>query len=420
MANIFLQYVSGFETIYLRYGPNVVLADYNVKKEIGKNILFQNFIREKEKQAETRKLPFRHFLVLPVTRLQRYSLLLDAVYKRTPDDHPDKKDLATVTSTIVQVATNMDERTADSKQQLRLLQIHDQLQYKSAPSNGQQQQKSPQNLPQPSQQQPTVDDLQLLEPGRKLIYEGTVMKRSQLMESNPVHLLLFDHMLIITKPKRSTKQLSAALLSPALPPPLPSHANSTQPLNGLSAVNPPIDYNAYIISKNPIPLNLLHIQGTEGFALGDYTLQQSSSAPGTPSATDSPLSSPIPSKRFKSSPSSNPTPLTLQHIGRHGIEYTVYVDSPQLQIVWKEKIVEAKAQWDKAHLGRNVFGIKCLTDHTFGPSLSAGKILASAPFGQWKRKEWKRPKKADLIIQLVPAENEWLSPARHKDFGWEA
>ncbi|KAI8332877.1 hypothetical protein BC941DRAFT_462781 [Chlamydoabsidia padenii] len=360
MANIFLQYVTGFEAIYLPYGPNVVLADYNIKKEISKNILFQNFIREKEKQAETRKLPFRHFLVLPVTRLQRYSLLLDAVYKRTPDDHPDKKDLESVTSIIVQVAKKVDEQAAASKEQLRLMQIHDQLQFKATSNN--------------------VDDLQLLAPNRRLIYEGTMMKRSQLMESNPVHLFLFDHMLIVTKPKRSSKQVSTLLSSSVSPPPLPSHGTSTLNLNSLSSINPSVDYNAYVISKNPIPLNLLHLQGTEGFALGDYTLIQTSLVPGTSSTMDNPPSSPIPSMRFKSSSSSNPTPLTLQHIGRNGNEYTFYADNSQQQALWKEKIVEAKAQWEKNHLRQNVFGMRCLTDHTFGPSLSAGKILASVPF----------------------------------------
>ncbi|CAO3590148.1 unnamed protein product [Absidia cylindrospora] len=384
VANILLNHIPLFESAYLQYGPNVVLADYMVKQEASKNILFQNFIREKEKQAETRKLPFRHFLVLPVTRLQRYSLLLDAVHKRTPNDQPDKKELEMVTSTIVQMVKRMDQQTAESKRQLRLLQIHDQLEFKTTGNSNSDQQYQQQQ----QQQQWTVTDLQLLSPDRRLIYEGTVTRRSQLMESSTVHLFLFDHMLIITKPKKSNNNKQSLLSSTPPPPPLPSHGggSTSVPINPItSTVNPSVDYYAYVISKSPIPLNLLHIQGTEGFALGDHTLIQShknKSIPGLTIDDSNPLPSPIPSSmRFKSlQGASGPTPFTLCHIGRHGHEYTVYADLPQQQLLWKEHIMQAKAQWENKHHGQHVFGIRCLTDHTFGPSLSAGKVTASMSF----------------------------------------
>ncbi|KAI8092625.1 uncharacterized protein BX664DRAFT_384169 [Halteromyces radiatus] len=379
IGNIFLQHVSRFEAIYLKYGPNVVLADYNVKKEAGGNILFQNFIREKEKQAETRKLPFRHFLVLPVTRLQRYSLLLDAVYKRTPDDHPDKKDLSTVTSILLNVVTQMDRQAAESKRRLRLLQVHDQLQFKQPSNNNgvQSQQSSYQ----------TVDDLQLLVPERQLIYEGTVTRRSQLMESITLHLFLFDHMLIMTKPKRSNKQSSSNVFSSSPPPPLPSHGDISGgfSLAPLSMINPSTDYCSYTISKSPIPLNLLYIQGCEGFVLGDYsttTISSSSSSdhPISESGNNAP-SSPLPSMRFKSNNNgASPTHLTLRHLGRHGDDYVIYTDSSQQQLAWKTHIIQAKAQWEKNHLKNQVFEIQCLTDHTFGSDLSAGKVITTAPF----------------------------------------
>ncbi|SAM07200.1 hypothetical protein [Absidia glauca] len=367
VGDIFLRHVSGFEAAYLKYGPNVVLADYKVKMETSSNILFQNFVREKEKQAETRKLPFRHFMVLPVTRIQRYSLLLDAVIKKTPDDHKDKKDLALVISSIVRVATLMDQQTAISKQQLRILQIHDQIHFKATtpddyPQDEQRQQQEQQRL---QLQEWTVHDLKLLVPDRRLIYEGTVTRRSQ----STLHLLLFDHMLILTKPTRKNDK----------------QATSRSPPGGPSATfDPSVEYSAYRVYKYPIPLSFLHIRGTEGFALRNYTLARSAQEPTSPIISDKtpslPPSSPILPMRFNLTNASSPTPLTLQHIGRYGGEYSVYMDSPAQQLEWKEKIVEAKAQWERNHLARQVLEIRCLTDHTFGPSLSAGKISASVLF----------------------------------------
>ncbi|KAI8336829.1 hypothetical protein BC941DRAFT_353736 [Chlamydoabsidia padenii] len=364
IGDILLRHVSKFEAIYLQYGPNVVLADYKVKMEVSSNILFQNFIREKEKQAETRKLPFRHFLVLPVTRLQRYSLLLDAVLKRTPDDHADKKDLAAVISTIIRVATLMDQQTVISKQQLRILQIHNQIQFKGATQDDQPQEEQPQ-AQQQQQQQWTVDDLKLLDPHRSLIYEGTVTRRSQ----SALHLFLFDHMLVMTKPTRKNDK----------------QAFSRSTSGGISAtsLDPLTEYSGYRVYKYPIPVSLLHVRGTEGFALQDYNLTQASleSSNTVNMSSSIPPSSPIlPTMRFNLTSVSNPTLLTLQHIGRYGGDYPIYVDSPNHQRVWKEKIVEAKALWEKNHLAQQVYEIRCLTDHTFGSSLSSGKVSASVSF----------------------------------------
>jgi hypothetical protein len=388
VGDIFLRHVSGFEAAYLKYGPNVVLADYKVKMETSSNILFQNFIREKEKQAETRKLPFRHFMVLPVTRLQRYSLLLDAVIKRTPDDHNDKKDLALVISSIVRVATLMDQQTAISKQQLRIFQIHDQIHFKTTapddyPQDERRQQQEQQRL---QLQEWTVHDLKLLVPNRRLIYEGTVTRRSQ----STLHLLLFDHMLILTKPTRKNDK----------------QATSRSPPGGPSATfDPSVEYSAYRVYKHPIPLSFLHIRGTEGFALRDYTLAQSAQEPTSPIISDKTLSVPPSSSilpmRFNLTSASNPTPLTLQHIGRYGGEYSVYMDSPSQQMEWKEKIVEAKAQWERNHLARQVLEIRCLTDHTFGPSLSAGKISASVLFGKSSMINDREISLIDLILVIV-------------------
>lgn len=337
--------------------------------ETSSNILFQNFIREKEKQAETRKLPFRHFMVLPVTRLQRYSLLLDAVMKRTPDDHKDKKDLASVISSIVRVATLMDQQSANSKQQLRILQIHNQIHFKMTTTDDypQDEQRPQEEQQQPQTQEWTVDDLKLLAPHRRLIYEGTVTRRSQSI----LHLLLFDHMLILTKPIRKNDK----------------QATSRSPPGGLSsAFDPSTEYSSYRVYKYPIPLSFLHIHGTEGFALRDYTLAPSAQEPTSSLINDKAPSvapsSPILPLRFNLTSAPNPTPLTLQHIGRYGGEYSVYMDSPTQQLEWKEKIVEAKSQWERNHLAKQVFEIRCLTDHTFGPSLSAGKVSASVLFGK--------------------------------------
>ncbi|KAI8377728.1 CNH domain-containing protein [Radiomyces spectabilis] len=213
IGDIFLRHLPKFKDAYTRYGPHVVLAEYAVKKEMGRNILFQNFIHEKQRQAECRKLPFRHFIILPVTRLQRYPLLIGAILKKTADDHPDKQSLLQCADMLKSVASEMDERTAETKNTLRICMINDRIVYK------------------PNE----MHDLRLLATGRKLLHEGILTRRSHMVvETVELHVFLFDHMLVLTKLRKNSA-----------------------------------GEEEYHITKRPIPLELLHVQeATEGFSLG--------------------------------------------------------------------------------------------------------------------------------------------------------
>ena len=50
VGDIILRHVHRFMDAYLKYGPYVVLAEFEAKREAEKNILFQTFVREKEKR----------------------------------------------------------------------------------------------------------------------------------------------------------------------------------------------------------------------------------------------------------------------------------------------------------------------------------------------------------------------------------
>ncbi|GAA5808893.1 hypothetical protein MFLAVUS_002292 [Mucor flavus] len=322
IGDIFLRHIHAFMDVYLKYGPHVVLAEYAAKIESETNMVFKHFIKTKEQLAQCRRLPFRHFIILPVTRLQRYSLLLDAVRKKTPDENPDKIYLGQCIEIIKEIAGEMDRETLVTKNTLRILEINARIRYK------------------PNEQH----QLDLTKPGRKLIFEGNMTRKSHLVvETIELHVFLFDHLLLMTKAKKSAIKDGDV---------------------------------EYVISKVPIPMELLHVQeATEGFSIG---LRNMSSTYNSSTATSAMLSA--------TSPFGASFPILLQHLGRHGADYMLYAENAATRMEWKENIVQAKAKKELADMDKRIFEIRSLSDTTFAGSNylsnahNHGKVTCTVPF----------------------------------------
>lgn len=323
IGDIFLRHIHRFMEAYLKYGPHVVLAEYTAKIEAETNMVFKQFIKTKEQLAQCRRLPFRHFIILPVTRLQRYSLLLGAVLKKTPDDNPDKEYLTQCIEIIKQVAEKMDQGTLVTKNTLRILEIEARIRFKPDEHH----------------------QLDLSKPGRKLLKEGILTRKSHIgVETVELHVFIFDHLLLMTKVKKS-----------------PTKEGDVE----------------YQISKKPIPMELLQMQeATEGFSIGlrNMSSTYTNTSLGSPTST-------LPS----SSPFGTSYPIMFQHLGRHGADYLLYAESAAARVEWKEKLVEAKAMKEMADIDKRIFEIRSLSDTTFAGSQASnghnhGKVTCTVPF----------------------------------------
>lgn len=63
----------------------------------------------------------------PTTRLARYPLLLGVVLKYTPDDNPDKKDLARVVELVKGFLEKVNIESGKTENRFSLLQLDQQL-----------------------------------------------------------------------------------------------------------------------------------------------------------------------------------------------------------------------------------------------------------------------------------------------------
>ncbi|CAB4399307.1 unnamed protein product [Rhizophagus irregularis] len=208
IGDIFLEYAPLFDP-FIKYGAHQLWGKYEFEREKNSNHVFAKFVEETERRPESRKLELNGYLTKPTTRLGRYPLLLEAVLKQTPQEHPDRINLPKVIKIIKEFLTNVNVESGKSENRFNLQQLNDQLIPKGE------------------------HDLGLTEEGRQLIFKGSLKKRGGGGESSDLQVFLFDHALLMVKVKTVNK------------------------------------VEQYKIHRKPIPLVLLSVSATEGQSEGN-------------------------------------------------------------------------------------------------------------------------------------------------------
>lgn len=80
-------------------------------------------LEKSEKDPRMRRLPLETFLLSPVQRITRYGILLEALLKLTPEDHPDHGDIALSLSISKSVATEVDRKKEEIANRHRLAEL---------------------------------------------------------------------------------------------------------------------------------------------------------------------------------------------------------------------------------------------------------------------------------------------------------
>lgn len=184
IGDILVQHMQFFEEAYVKYSPQTILAKYIVESEMRSNPEFNKFIEDFIKHERTNRLTFWNFLQSPVTRMQRYPLLIDTLLRKTPEDHPDHAFLKRSYDIIRNVATKADNNAAHIKKRLAILQIRDSITFK----------------------QGELYELQLSDPIRRIYYQGYLKRRGgslDVADKNDIYAFVFDHMFLMTKLRKT-------------------------------------------------------------------------------------------------------------------------------------------------------------------------------------------------------------------------
>ncbi|KAJ1814647.1 hypothetical protein LPJ75_002679 [Coemansia sp. RSA 2598] len=137
IGDVMANYLKDFSEHYARYSANhdkaveylklvrESSARLNLRSDATRDAhqkLLQTLERA-EKDQRLRRLRLESFLLAPVQRVMRYPLLLEALLKFTPEDHPDHEDVALALSISGSVATEVDRKSEELMNRHRLAEL---------------------------------------------------------------------------------------------------------------------------------------------------------------------------------------------------------------------------------------------------------------------------------------------------------
>ena len=160
-------YCSGYQT-----------AVETFRMRLEQDTILQQFINGTNKKVELvhKIVPsLESFLILPVQRIPRYSLLLGAILKFTPEDHPDVGNLTEAVAKLRSVADHLNQGVSNEEFIAKIFQIQKRFEIFNSNSS----------------------DQSIIAPHRKFMHEGRCQLENAANGPKEIYFYLFNDIFII-------------------------------------------------------------------------------------------------------------------------------------------------------------------------------------------------------------------------------
>ncbi|KAI7330875.1 hypothetical protein KC315_g5438 [Hortaea werneckii] len=344
-SDIFRQWIRKAKQAYLDYAGGFPSANFLVRQELDRNIDFRIFIDRASKDKRTHRLSWDTFLKAPITRLQRYTLLLGTVIKNMKVESEEKRNLQTAYDEVKSVTLECDARVAEMQRKVDLTDLTTKL------------------VLRPGMHQAV--ELNLDHFGRVLIHRGDLQRmggnRFTWLDS---HALLFDHYLVLAKTvAQRSEQGGRQEKYDVSRLPIPMDLLILESTN-----DPPVQKSSYVKgltsvstvsgrTATPADTGITRTQSATN--LGPGSLQQANTGASTNSLhTVTSLGEGKDSEKIM-------YPFKIKHLGRE--VYTLFAPNEQARRDWCTKIVEAKTRHAAALHAQHAepFTLRVMADSAF-------------------------------------------------------
>ncbi|KAL8770556.1 MAG: hypothetical protein Q9209_003812 [Squamulea sp. 1 TL-2023] len=360
-SDIFREWVRKAKTTYIGYAEDFPKASSLVRQEADRNILFRQFLDQMRDNERSKRLSWDTYLKSPITRLQRYGLLLSSVHKNMLQESEEKSNLQIAIDEIKAVTQECDNRVAEQLKAVTLSQLQSKL------------------VLRPGMEKVKLNLTHL---GREIVFEGDLQRVGGSRFSwLDVHAILFDHYLVLAK--TITQRDAAGGLKyekydvSKLPIPMdllvlestnddPVVKSNIKGIGAVTTVTRPntnsqdARNNRSSISNGTGPTMLAHANTSSSAASINTTLS------GKTLVTTTTLDSPKDTERLL-------FPFRVRHLGKTEI-YTLYASSAQNRQEWCEMIIEAKTRHAASLYRQNAepFRLRVVADTAFAYDAMSG------------------------------------------------
>lgn len=329
-SDIFREWIRKAKIAYIEYAATFPYANFLVRREAERNVHFRQFLNQVRDHKLSHRLAWDTYLKAPITRIQRYTLLLSTAHKNMIKDSEEKANLAQAIDEIKLVALECDNKVGEMSKKVDLAELSSKLQLR------------------PEMKQEVELNLEHL--GREIIFRGDLQRpgtRTRFLVDT--HAILFDHYFVLAKSVTAR-----------------DHSRTTK-------------YECYDVSKLPIPMDLLVLESTnddpvvKSSVRGVATVTPPQAARGVgpnPLVHTNSTNSLVPTTHLESPKDDKILyPFKIKHLGKNGT-YTLYAFSAQSRADWCEMIIEAKTKHAAALYAQNAepFRLRVLADTAFANS----------------------------------------------------
>lgn len=351
-SDIFREWIRRARPVYVKYAESYHLADNLIRKEASRNLQFQQFLEQAQQDRRSNRLDWQTYLKSPITRLQRYSLLLGTVYKNMVKDTEEKTNLAFAIDEIKAATFEADSKFEEQKKKMELKDYQTRLKMR-----------------------PPFDkevELNLDHLGREILMKGELVRPGgKGLNWVETHAVLFDHYLVLAKLVKGGGIREDYWDVSKVPIPMDLIILESRHDSAVVRSGGKIGAITTTVARNQPAVDPRLARTTSTTSGGSGTLQHTNTGMSINSGQTGQSMVPITSIDSNAKDEKIMYPFRIKHLGKKEV-YQLFASTAQARDEWCEAIITAKERHaEQLHAQKSEpFKLRVLADTAFGYDLN--------------------------------------------------
>ena len=346
-SDIFREWIRKARAAYVEYATNYPRADFLMRRELERNVQFRALVDRAREDSRSRRLGWDSYLKSPITRLQRYTLLLGTVEKTMKEPSDEKTNLQFAMDEIKAATHECDAKLAEMQKKMQMHEYGVKLKLREG-------------------MQREVE-LNLDHLGREILIQGELLRAGgKGFNWVETHAILFDHYLVLAKHVRGGPRSDFFDVSKL---PIPMDLLVLESMNDPAVMKSSMKLATVTAAPRAQPVADSRLNRTTSTnSGGSGSLQHTNTSTSMGSAATGPSMASVTALGEGSNKEDKIMyPFRVKHLGKSEL-YTLYAPSAQVRTDWCEAIMTAKERHaEQLHSQRSEpFKLRVLADTAFG------------------------------------------------------